>query len=181
MYERMTEIDLQPALTGPTLRLRPLREDDFDALHQAASDPKIWEQHPDSERYKRDLFRERYFLGALESHGALAIVDNARNRVIGSSRYYDWDASTSQISIGYTFIEREYWGNGTNRELKDLMLNHVFQWVDIVWFHVGETNLRSRRAVEKLGAVLSHSEDRVLDDIPYTQLFYKLEASSFHI
>jgi RimJ/RimL family protein N-acetyltransferase len=175
----MNEIDLQPILIGNKITLRPLTRDDLEQLFLTAADPVIWELHPDSERYKRDIFQQRFFEGALASGGALVIEEKDTGRIIGSSRYYRWNPDNREISIGYTFIERQHWGTGTNRELKDLMLNHIYQWATVVWFHVGKTNERSRRAVEKLGATLSHEEKRELDGKPYTQFYYKLEASSF--
>lgn len=175
----MSQIELQPILIGSTLKLRPLEREDFKALYLAASDPKIWEHHPDSERYKRNIFQQRFFEGALASRGALIIEKADSGHIIGSSRYYEWRQETEEISIGYTFIDRSHWGKGTNRELKELMLNHIYQWAGAVWFQVGEVNMRSRRAVEKLGAILSHTEERELDGKPFTQLYYKLGASKF--
>ncbi|GAB5452901.1 MAG: GNAT family protein [Halioglobus sp.] len=175
----MSEIDLQPLLIGNMTKLRPLKADDFEGLYLAASDPMIWELHPDSERYKREVFKQRYFESALNCGGALAIAEKATDRIIGSSRYYEWNPVSKEISIGYTFIERRHWGVGTNQEFKDLMLNHIYQWATVVWFHVGKINMRSRRAVEKLGATLSHEKERELEGKPFTQLYYKLEASQF--
>jgi RimJ/RimL family protein N-acetyltransferase len=175
----LIEIDLQPTLIGKSITLRPLRREDFTELYQVASDPVIWEIHPDSSRYKRDIFEERFFAGAIASAGALIVLDNESGRIIGSSRYYEWNAEQQEISIGYTFLERAKWGDGTNREMKALMLNHIFASVRTVWFHVGEINLRSRKAVEKLGANLSHKEDRQLEGRPYVQLYYKLSASEY--
>jgi RimJ/RimL family protein N-acetyltransferase len=57
------------------------------------------------------------------------------------------------VEIGYTFLTRPYWGGAFNRELKTLMLNYTFQFVDTVYFVVGENNLRSRKAMKKIGAV----------------------------
>lgn len=176
----MCEIELQPTLIGRTLKLRPLIADDFDALYMAASDPGIWELHPDSERYKPDVFRQRFFVSAIASGGALAIEEIDSGRIIGSSRYYEWSPEKPEISVGYTFIERSHWGKGSNAELKELMLHHIYRWARVVWFHVGETNMRSRRAVEKLGAVLSHKEERSLEGAAFTQLYYKLEATQFY-
>lgn len=175
----MNQINLQPVLNGRTIKLRPLERDDFEALYLAASDPGIWELHPDSERYKRDIFQRRFFESALASRGSLVIEESDSGRIIGSSRYYEWNPDAKEISIGYTFIERSHWGVGTNRELKELMLNHIYQWAEVVWFHVGKINVRSRRAVEKLGATLSYEKERELDGRPFTQLYYKLEASDF--
>lgn len=169
-------LDLQPTLLGRTITLRPLKIDDFEALYKAASDPLIWEQHPDSERYKRDVFRERFFDGAIASGGALAVLENATQRIIGSSRYYDCDFHKRELAVGYTFLERRHWGIGTNGEMKELMLAHAFNWAGTIWFHVGKTNLRSRKAVEKLGAVLSHEEERKLEGKPFVQLYYRLQA-----
>ena len=115
----MATIDLQPTLIGTTLTLRPVVETDFEALYEAASDPAIWEQHPDRLRFKRDIFRSRFFVGALESKGALVIIDNTSQQLIGSSRYYEWSPEKRELAIGYTFLRRSHWGNGTNTEIND--------------------------------------------------------------
>ncbi len=175
----MNTIDLQATLSGSTVTLRPLQADDFEALYKAASDPQIWAMHPDSSRYQRDVFEQRFFKSAIASGGALAIVENKTGRVIGSSRYYEYDAKKSEISIGYTFLEQSHWGVGTNSEMKALMLEHIFQYVDVVWFHVGKVNLRSRNAVEKLGAVLDYEKARELNGVPYVQLYYRLDKSNY--
>jgi RimJ/RimL family protein N-acetyltransferase len=147
----MRQIDLQPTLTGTLIELRPLTLADFDALFAAASDPQIWEQHPESDRYTREVF-EKYFDGALESKGAFAIIDRKTGRIIGSSRYCNLNPDASEVEIGWTFLERKFWGGSYNRELKSLMLNHAFRFVDRVLFVVGENNFRSQKALEKIGA-----------------------------
>ena len=68
--------DLAPELTGETLHLRPLRQDDFEALHAAASDPATWAGHPSRNRHERDVFRG-YFDFLLASGGTLAIIDRS--------------------------------------------------------------------------------------------------------
>lgn len=145
-------MNTQPTLQGETLQLRPLQPDDFDALYAVASDPLIWEQHPARDRYQRDVFQQ-FFADALASGGALVVLNNT-GEIIGSSRYHAFNPETRQVEIGWTFLSRAYWGGPTNTELKALMLNHAFQHVDRVLFLIGPDNLRSRRAVEKLGAVL---------------------------
>jgi RimJ/RimL family protein N-acetyltransferase len=144
--------ELQPTLTGTLVELRPLRPDDFEALYAVAHDPAIWEQHPVRERYKEDVFRG-FFREALESGGAFAIVDRGTGCIIGSSRYYGFDAERGEIEIGWTFLARAYWGGVYNRELKELMLRHAFQFVGRVIFLVGPQNFRSQRAMEKIGGV----------------------------
>jgi RimJ/RimL family protein N-acetyltransferase len=144
--------ELQPTLTGTLLELRPLRPEDFDELYAIASDPGIWELHPEPDRYKEDVFRG-FFQGAMDSGGAFAVIDRATGRIIGSSRYFGYDEARSEIEIGWTFLARTYWGGIYNRELKELMLRHAFRFVDSVVFLVGPQNWRSQRAMEKIGGV----------------------------
>lgn len=148
--------DLQPTLTSATLRLTPLRESDFERLYAVASDPLIWEQHPNKNRYQREVF-ENFFKGAMESKGAFLISDANTGEVLGSSRFYD--LSGSNVLIGYTFLSRSCWGKGVNREVKNLMLTHAFQFVDEVLFHVGESNVRSKMAMQKIGGVKIGTEN----------------------
>jgi len=145
-------VDLQPALRGELVSLRPLRPDDFDALFAVAADPLIWEQHPEPTRYQEPVFRS-YFQGAIDSGGAFLISDAADGRVIGSSRYDGFDPVAREVEIGWTFLARSHWGGRYNADLKRLMLDHAFRFVDRVIFIVGVGNLRSQRAVEKIGAV----------------------------
>lgn len=147
----MTPFELQPSLRGRLLTLAPLAEHDFDALYAAASDPLIWDQHPYNTRWQRDVF-ERFFADAIASGGALAIRDNDDGAMIGTSRYAGYDPGRSEVEIGWTFLVRRRWGGTYNSELKTLMLDHAFEYVDTVVFRVGEHNIRSQRAVEKLGA-----------------------------
>ena len=144
--------DLQPTLRGDLVELRPLRAEDFDALYAVASDPLIWEQHPERERYREDVFR-RFFDEAMESGGAFLILDRASGEVLGSTRYCGYDPKKSEIEIGWTFLARSHWGGRYNGEMKKLMLEHAFQFVDHVVFLVGPQNLRSRKAVERIGGV----------------------------
>jgi RimJ/RimL family protein N-acetyltransferase len=144
--------DLQPILKGDLLELRPLRADDFDALYAVASDPLIWEQHPVRDRYKEEVFRG-LFQESLESGGALIAVDRRGGQVIGSSRFHAFDEARSEIEIGWTFLARTHWGGVYNGEMKRLMLAHAFQFVNSVIFLVGPENLRSQKAIEKIGGV----------------------------
>jgi len=143
--------ELQPTLTGRLLELRPLRPDDWDALSALASDPLIWEQHPDRERWREERFRV-VFREGMESGGALLAVDRQTGRPIGFTRYHDYHPELSQIEIGWTFLARSHWGGRYNSEMKDLMVRHAFKFVKTVVFSAGVDNLRSRRAIEKLGS-----------------------------
>jgi len=150
--ESATQFDLQPMLKGELLWLRPLRTEDYDELYAVASDPLIWEQHPNSDRWKEEVFKE-FFRGALESGGAFVAIDSKSGRVIGSTRYHGYDKENSEIEIGWTFLARSHWGGAYNGEMKRLMLRHAFQFVNNVVLLVGPNNLRSQKAVEKIGGV----------------------------
>lgn len=144
--------DRQPTLRGEFLELRPLRPDDFEALFRVASDPLIWEQHPERTRYQEATFRT-FFQDALSSGGALIAIDRATGEIIGSSRYHGYDPARRVVEIGWTFLARAYWGGRYNGEMKRLMLEHAFPWVTRVIFVIGPENRRSQRAVEKIGGV----------------------------
>jgi RimJ/RimL family protein N-acetyltransferase len=143
--------DFQPVLAGPLLELRPLAADDYDAVRAAAADPLIWAQHPEPERWREERF-EPYFAMLLASGETLVARDAASGEVVGLSRYHGYDAERSEVEIGWTFLVRTRWGGTWNRELKRLMLEHAFRFVDEVVFLVGPQNVRSQRALEKLGA-----------------------------
>jgi len=157
--------DLQPNLKGELIELRPLTPEDWDDLFAIASDPLIWEQHPESDRYKEDVFKV-FFKDALESGGAFVVIDRKNKRIIGSTRFHGYEPEKSEIEIGWTFLARKYWGGRHNWEMKQLMLAHAFQFVNNVVFYVGENNMRSRRATEKIGAIKSGMVKKVYGNRP---------------
>src|SRR4029079_13223577 len=144
--------ELQPILKGELIELRPLKTDDWEELFVVASDSLIWEQHPERDRYKKDVFRV-FFKEAMESGGAFVIIDRKIQQIIGSTRFYGYDPEKSEIEIGWTFLARKYWGGRYNAEMKELLLNHAFKFVESVVFFVGEKNFRSQKAMEKIGAI----------------------------
>lgn len=150
-------LDRQPHVTGEIVRLRPLALGDLDDLYAIASDPLVWEQHPAKDRSQRAVF-EQWFDDAIETGGALVAIDRADERVIGSSRYARYRPDRREVEIGWTFLARSHWGGRFNREMKQLMLEHAFDAVDVVVFRVHSANLRSQRAVEKLGAARAGTE-----------------------
>jgi RimJ/RimL family protein N-acetyltransferase len=146
--------DWQPVLEGGIVVLRPTCADDWDEMFTAASDPLIWAGHPAKNRFTEGEFR-KYFDGALQSGGSLTIIDKRSGGIIGCSRYHDYEPDEDRVEIGYTFLVRSCWGGKVNSEVKRLMLNYAFRFADTVQFAIGEGNLRSRRACEKIGATLS--------------------------
>lgn len=142
--------DSQPILRGKRVTLKPLQMDDFDALYAAARDPLIWAQHPAKNRYRLEPF-EQFFRDALDSGGALIVINTRDKQAIGSSRFHGYNEALSEVEIGWTFLARAYWGGHYNREMKHLMMRHAFTFVDNVVLLVGPDNIRSQRAIEALG------------------------------
>ena len=167
--------EYQPVLKGEFIELRPLRAEDFDVLFAVAADPLIWEQHPASDRYQLAVFRT-FFKEALDSGGALIALDADSSQVIGSSRFFAYDAQASQVEIGWTFLARSYWGGRYNAEMKYLMLEHAFRFVDRVVFLVGTGNRRSQRALEKIGA---RQVGRRPDAYGRDSFLYEITAATF--
>lgn len=149
---------VQPVLENEEFQLIPLQQGDFESLYEVASDPKVWEQHPNKDRYQREVF-ENFFRGAIESKGAFKIIEKATGNVLGSSRYYNFDENDNHIFIGYTFYGTKSWGKGINPKVKKMMLDYIFQYVDKVHFHIGKENFRSQKALEKLGGIKIAEEE----------------------
>ncbi|HEX4848498.1 MAG TPA: GNAT family N-acetyltransferase [Novosphingobium sp.] len=173
-------LNRQPVLEGPRLLLRPLVAGDWDALFAVASDPEIWAIHPQPNRWQEPVFR-RFFADAMERGGALAVIDKASGAVIGSSQYKQDDpADGGVVEIGWSFLARSHWGGATNREMKRLMLEHALAQVARVEFRVGESNLRSRRAMEKIGGRLTGRSEMVdTPTVPMRHVIYEITRESF--
>ena len=87
----------------------------------------------------------------MKSGGAFIVLDKKSDEPIGSSRFYEYDEIRKSIAIGYTFLAKKYWGTTYNKAMKTLMLDHAFKFVETVIFHIGAKNIRSQKAIEKLG------------------------------
>lgn len=167
----------QPVLQGERLLLRPLVPDDWDALFAVASDPQVWAIHPQHDRWQEPVFR-RFFADALARGGALAVIDQASGAIIGSSQYKP--EANSTVEIGWTFLAPSHWGGAYNREMKRLMLAHALQFVDRVEFRVGECNLRSQRAMAKIGGRLTERFDMVeTPSGPMRHVIFEITRESF--
>jgi RimJ/RimL family protein N-acetyltransferase len=174
-----TRFDLQPTLQNSLLKLVPLQEQDFEALYQVASDPLLWRQSPSKDRYQRPVF-EIFFREAIQSKAAFLLYDIKTAEIIGTSRYHDIHSADESITIGYTFLARAYWGGTYNKALKTLMLDHAFTQSKQVFFSIGENNIRSQKAIEKLGAIKTgHTENHTSSQPKNKHYIYKLTKETW--
>jgi RimJ/RimL family protein N-acetyltransferase len=165
-------------LKNETVILKPVEENDFEALYRVAADPAIWEQHPERDRYKREVFQQ-YFNSAIASQSAFLILDKPSGNLIGSTRFYDYRANPSSIAIGFTFLAKAYWGGVANKAVKQLMLDYAFQFVDRVFFHIGAENIRSQKAIVKLSAKKVREYQKEHRNVSEVHYEYALEKSDW--
>lgn len=171
--------DLQPTLEGPHVIVRPMNTEDWEHMYAIAADPLVWEQHPAKNRYEEVQFRE-YFEAGIASNSAVTFIEKESGNIIGSSRYHGYDGDKREIEIGWSFLGRDYWGGRYNGEVKKLMLKHAFTFVETVVFWVGADNIRSRRAVEKIGGKLRDGiQQRGHGTVQFDYVVYEITRQQF--
>ena len=161
-------------LENEVVKLRQTKKDDFNELFKLAGKKKIWEQHSNKDRYKKSVFLEYFNQGLKNEFGSLTIISRLDNKIVGWTRLYDFDENKPTVKIGYTFLGRLYWGTNINYNSKKLILNYLFSFLEYVCFDIFEKNIRSQKAVKKLGASLnSQTEDKhhyILDNKSWIKL-----------
>lgn len=178
LYFQQVPHNLQPILQNGLVRATPLQQNDFEALYAAASDPLIWEQHPNKNRWQLTEFKN-YFKGAMESGGAFLVKDTATEQAIGSSRFVV-NKEKNELSIGYTFFKRSHWGSGHNTALKKLMLDYAFTFTDTVYFYIGAVNKRSQIAITRVGAKkIREEETAYYGEAPKLDYVYAIEKKDW--
>jgi N-acetyltransferase len=176
-----SRFNLQPKLENDLLILRPLREEDFENLYKVASDPLIWEHHPAKDRYRKEVF-EALFKDAIISAGAFAIIDKKTEQIIGSTRFHSIKETQNAIEIGWTFLSRQYWGGQYNKSMKCLMINYAFSFVGNILFFVDKNNIRSQKAVEKIGGErIIELEGQLLEVRPDASVMYNITKKKWDL
>lgn len=181
MKKMLTSFNMQPVLENEQIALYPLQEGDFEDLYAVASDPKIWEQHPNKDRWRKDVFKI-FFDGAIQSKGAFKIIGKTTGDIIGSTRIYDYNGQESSLLIGYTFYGTAYWGKGINHAVKTMMLDYVFQFISKVYFHIGAGNIRSQIAIGRLGATkVAEQEVTYFGEAPKLNFVYEITKENWNL
>lgn len=149
----------KPTLENNLVILEPLSLSNYHYLLPIASQEKLLQFSPSDIETAEAL--KKYVEQALEkarnfSAMPFIIYDKTRKRYAGSTRYMNIDNKNKVLEIGSTWIGREFQGTGLNGQAKQLMLNYAFKEMHFekVEFRIDERNVRSRKAVEKLGAKL---------------------------
>jgi RimJ/RimL family protein N-acetyltransferase len=146
-------------LEGEFVRLEPLKLEHAEDLFAAGGDEEIWRYMPLAAPSSAEEMRARNE-EALEraregSEVPFAIVLRASGRAIGSTRYIDIRRAHRGLEIGWTWIGREWQRTAVNTECKRLLLAHAFETLGAlrVQLKTDARNVRSQRAIERLGAV----------------------------
>lgn len=146
-------------LQGKVVRLEPLERRHAADLLAAAADPAIWLYLPSPQ--PKSLEEVEAFIADAQSSAAtgeqipFAVIDRADGRAVGSTRYLEIRPADKALEIGWTWYARAAQRTAINTECKLLLLRHAFedQGVLRVQFKTDGRNLRSQRAIERIGAV----------------------------
>ena len=152
-------MDIKNKLENKNFILKLLNKNDFNVLYNIGKIKKIWEQHPENDRWKKEKFNIFFNKGIENKFGFYGIYNKSNSTLIGSTRYYSYSKKNNSIKIGFTFLTPEYWGTDTNLQIKTLMLGYAFNYVENIYFDIGKNNIRSRKAIEKIGATLHLDAD----------------------
>lgn len=172
-------MNIQPNLETENFSLQPLTAADFEVLYAVAADPEIWVQHPNKDRWKKEVF-SNFFDGAMQSKGAFKVVEKSSGEILGSTRFYDLNEEEGSIFIGYTFYAFKCWGGGINHAVKKLMLDYAFQFVSRVYFHIGASNVRSQLSISRLGAVkIAEEEVTYFGELPKLNFVYEINKAAW--
>lgn len=147
-------------LKGQTVFLQPAREEDRELIRPLAKDPRLWEFTKTlmiNDTF--DIQFDAYFDEALrlpELDGRAFIIRSIDDdAIIGMSRFFNVAWRDKRLEIGHTWYTPDVWGKVYNKECKLLLLQYAFEQLHLhrVEFRVAHQNIRSQRAVEKIGGI----------------------------
>ena len=163
-------------LEGERFHLLQTQPHHFDALYQVASDPELWAQHPQSDRWKPGVFKRFFDAGLQNPEGCFTIFDRGSGAAVGSTRFYGLDVREPSIRLGYSFIARSLWGGAANQAVKHIQLSFLFNHVDAVYFEIGERNTRSQKALAKFPVEAYPQDKRAIE---VGNLLYRMSRHAY--
>lgn len=143
-------------LTGQIVDLIPLEKEHFEELYIAASDKELWQFIP-TDCSVKETFEKVYTASLIEREKGneypFVIYHKQTKKIIGSTRFFEIFPEHRKLEIGWTWIVKDYWGTTVNPECKLLLLTFCFETLKTVRVQLKtkDTNLRSRKAIEKIG------------------------------
>lgn len=157
-------------LENNRVRLRPLELADFAALKEVAFDPELWLYTLTAAHTPVELaaYLRQALLGREQCQRyPFVIIDRLTGRIAGSTSYYNCNLDEKRLSIGYTWVGRDFQRSGLNRACKHLLLNHAFGNLgcERVELETDARNWKSREAMSRMGA----TEEGVLRSHRITQ------------
>ncbi|APA93274.1 MULTISPECIES: GNAT family N-acetyltransferase [Myroides] len=158
-------------LEGTTVDLIPLEKEHLEELYQASADKELWRLVP-TDCSDRDTFYDNYQNALIAREKGLqypfVIIDKRTQKIIGSTRFFEMYEADKKLEIGWTWITQEYWGSVVNLECKLLLLTYCFEVLKTnrVQLKTKDTNIRSRKAIEKIGGVFEGilRKDKIQND-----------------
>jgi RimJ/RimL family protein N-acetyltransferase len=149
-------IRVEPAvLKGEGVRLEPLRQEHAQGLYNRGQTTTDWNYMPRSSFIDMADVRQ-WIAEAVETPNQLpfVIVETGKDKAVGSTRYLNIRPEHRSLEIGWTWLGQEWQRTGINTEAKLLLLSHAFDRLGClrVEFKTDARNLRSQRALERIGA-----------------------------
>jgi RimJ/RimL family protein N-acetyltransferase len=146
-------------LTGLKASLIPLEAKFIDELYHYGKDESLWTHYTfremkTYERFKDFIMSSVNAMGRGENEFTFCIIDNESNKAVGTTSFLDIQPASKSLEIGRTWIAKYLQGTGFNAECKYLLLTHCFETLGLirVFFKTDSNNLRSQKAMEKIGA-----------------------------
>jgi RimJ/RimL family protein N-acetyltransferase len=143
---------------GHFIDLERFTNDHISELEPIAMDAGIWQNLPYNpiDKASFDNFIKELQNKNLNGQTITYVIRNKTNKLVcGSTGFINIDAVNQQLEIGPTWLSPIVWGTKVNIESKYLLLTHCFEKQHImrVEFRTRETNIRSQKAIEKIGGI----------------------------
>ncbi|MHA4961683.1 GNAT family N-acetyltransferase [Bacillus subtilis] len=145
-------------LTGELIRVVPMDKSHIQGLYEAAKDENIWAHLPKTITTLHDM--EAFVEEALQTKECgtefpFVIIHRESGKIVGTTRFLYMSSASRSLEIGWTWFHPSVWGTSVNSECKYLLLQYCFERLNTirVQFKTDERNIRSQKAIERLGAV----------------------------
>ena len=149
---------MTPILEGAKIRLEPMTMAHLARLEAVAFDDRIWRLTTHRVKTSDDLKQWMENALSLEAAGTVmpwVTILKAEDRVIGSTRFLDFNEAHKTTELGWSWLVPHFQGTGLNAEAKLLQLTYAFDELKLnrVALKTHHQNLQSQAAMRKIGAI----------------------------